>query len=471
MLKNYRPDIDGLRAISVSMRRPLFQKLVPVAAVCYALLHLTLFIVGYPGAPILMSDSSTYQAWSTLVPIGYPVFLSVVPMHLVPVVQFVIFSASVIALFFALQLTSNVAACIAVISLFGFSMGWFSAMSALTENLTMSFMLLHVAAIAWLVARQNRWALIAIGATVSIASLIRPASYFLFASLFAVPFLVQRERLRSVGIATATATVVFCTGAAYSYAIRGVATQTLGGMAMYGHVAHLFDSSKSALSDRVKDKAVELRDEINKKRAAAHSIVARQLVEMNEFNPTNHAMVHAIAGRNEIAIFAQLSRDAILANPIGYIETVAENVYAAYTRWSFNQNGTASSALLERLLKRPVAHPEALSILARLQIIPGIFNRTVILLAFVFSAFVLLRRIKYPIGQIGIYAASVHVFGIIFTSVATVFIPRYSVPLDPLVLVAISCAVGVASESLFGKLWMSVSADENARYGDVDHGG
>jgi hypothetical protein len=314
----------------------------------------------------------------------------------------------------------------------------------------MSVIILHIAAVAWLVARPSVAALIVIGVTVAIAGLLRPASYFLFALLVAVPFLVRQQRLRSTLIPIGSAALIFGTGALSSYAARGVATQTIGGMAMYGHVAHLFDPAQSTLSDAIKAKAVELRDELVKKRGNAHSIVERQGIEMNGFNDTNHQIAPLLPVGQVNTLFAQLSRESVRSNPVGYIETVAENVYAAYAKMSLANFGVGGSELLESNFGHEIDHNWATGMLAWFYKIPSTFERRWFLYAFAFSLIFFATRISNPLSLIGIYSGVLHFAGITFASAATVFIPRYAVTLDAMVLVAVACGVGLLAGS-FGK--------------------
>jgi hypothetical protein len=287
------------------------------------------------------------------------------------------------------------------------------------------------------------------GATVAVACLIRPSSYFLFASLVVVPFLVRQQRYRSAAIAIGSAALVFSAGALASYAIRGVATQNLGGMAMYGHVAHLFDPAKSTLPDNIKTEAANIRDELVTKRSATQSIVDLQSVEMWNFNPALHRIVVFMPDGQQSAIFSQLSREAILGDPVGYVKTVAENVYAAYAVWSLAENGAASSALLEKLLGHSVSNHLAINTLGRFHKIPGVIPRLWILVAFAASLAVLLLRFKSPLAWIGLYAGGLHFAGITFTSIATVFIPRYASAVDAMILVTIACGVGLLLNGFF----------------------
>ncbi len=219
-----------MKVISPALTRiDVLQAAVITLTLVYALLIFTLFVIDYDGSPLRMSDSDTYQSWSVLVPIGYPIFLALIPIDSVPIVQFGIYVISVLSLFFAIRPKSLVTAAIASALLLNFTPAWYYAMFLLTESLTMSAILLHIAAVTWYWSRPNRAALIAIGATVAVAALIRPASYFLFASLVIVPLVATTARLRGFLTIAASATLIFAAGSTYSYVVRGIATQTLGG--------------------------------------------------------------------------------------------------------------------------------------------------------------------------------------------------------------------------------------------------
>ena len=145
------------------------------------------------------------------------------------------------------------------------------------------------------------------------------------------------------------------------------------------------------------------------------------------------SVIVSVHGIPPAPMFMQLSKEAIFADPMGYIEVVAENIYAAYYRWAFF-DGTDEI---------PAAHRSPFAVA---------FPPNLMLVGLIVSLAIMLLSLSQTIAVLGLVALALNFIGVGFASGATVFIPRYAVPLDPIVLIAISCGVGLAFEGALRRI-------------------
>src|SRR5262249_46742901 len=110
----------------------------------------------------------------------------------------------------------------------------------LSEQLFMTCLVLHCAAAVLVFERPTPARLVALAGTAVIAVSVRPAGYFLYASIIAI-FLLwhgSRQVIAKWALGPLVALTLALGGG--SSLLRGEATQSITGLALFPHVAHLY---------------------------------------------------------------------------------------------------------------------------------------------------------------------------------------------------------------------------------------
>lgn len=445
---------------------------------------------GFPSIPILTGDSGTYLLYSYLVPIGYPLFANGIltffsSLSAIAIAQTFLFACAIcilsavllrifinpfLALFVALLLI-----CSNNIIVYNFIVG--------TDGVLATLLVLHLACVAQHLRSPSSRTVLLGALTAGLCIAVRPAALFL---LIIFPFftLIHARWSSRFGLTAACGVLVVVTAfSAAGYIIRGNALPRLGGAALYPHVASLYDPARSKLSVNIKQ-AVERSTQVYKtEREATRSRHERYELESRYFNALNRALTAELWGtqkdRSSLEFITlsdkvrlSIAIDAILANPLGYLEVVSTNIEEAYRHfillslppshvlggeslaWWFQKSKISAESLTARLglPQTPVsAHTIAASPLLTnpplflYSINTANFPQFLLLGVVALSALVLFaglcfRRLRHPSLFLGCYAFALHFCGIAFVALTTVFIPRYAAPLDVLLIVGIVCA-------------------------------
>ena len=466
-------------AVRAHLPRDTYSALVGIFVVAFAMADLALICFAYPGFPILHPDSMTYLDWGDIVSIGYPLFLSGIyrvsgQIEFVPIAQVAFFVAASLVLYRELSRFSHVAAAVIAILILGFTEMLFYHFSLLTESLVTSFLILHIAAFAAAVRTGSIWSFIFLGATAGAAMILRPACYFLALPML-LPIVFWRGRRWRLLLGSGGVLLSMLVAAGGSdRAVRGASSHSLAGLSLFPHVLHLFDPDRSDASDRVKKAIISARATMMEMRARAPDALYRHGAEMANFNSTSHAIQNELALPSEQtnSLFLHLAVQTIIADPLGYLATIRDNLTAAYYQFLLFEERNLSPelapvwvrmtaqniALVPRLGKQyrlpaphdfPPARLAAAALLIKLDATLLIAENHVEAVRLAILAFVLLvlgAAIRGPWRQIaivGLYSALIQVAGTVFVCATTVFIPRYAIPLDPAAITALGCAAAV----------------------------
>jgi hypothetical protein len=453
--------------------------LIGTLVVAFALTELVLICFTYPGFPIIHPDSLTYLGWGGFVSIGYPMFLSSVYrisgyIEFVPIIQAAVSVVGSLALYRALSQFSSIAAAVIAVLVLSFTGALFYHFSLLTESLVTSLLVLHIAAFAVAVRTGSNWSFVFIGATAGAAMVLRPACYFLGLTMaLSIVFWKERRWRFLFGSGGALLCVLAAAGA-YDRAVRGPASHSMSGLALFPHVVHLFNPDRSDASEKVKNAVVSGRAKMMEMRARAPDALYRQGAEMANFNSTSHAISKelALSSVETNSLFLHLAVQTIMADPFGYLATIADNLAAAYYRFLLFEERDLSPELAPvwvRMTAQNIALDPRFAEQYRLPV-PQSFppvrlaaagllmkldatllaaeNRVAAVRLAMLSVVALIVGATFrgpwrPIAIVGLYSALIHVSGTAFVCATTVFIPRYAVPLDPSAIMAFGCAVAV----------------------------
>lgn len=446
---------------------------------------------GYPEIPIVPLDGLGYITWSPKVPIGYPAFISLFAklfssLNAVIFAQVILYCIAV--LFFYWQaskffISPFVAALMALLLLgAGRVMNYNLLIS--TDGLFATLIIFHMAAAFSVIRSSSTASLIATGITIGLAIFVRPAAYFLLGGLFVLFAVVSGHRLRILKIAGTSVAMIMLFIFIVTSVTQGTKNRSILGLALFPHVMHLYKPLESSINP----KDISAIDNVTRDyRLAMNEAIARSWrtaydLETNSFNPISgkiYAALYAETGPTEtrrleiLSIFEKLAHETVLNDPIGYFKIVAINFYAAYTRNTFlasppgyaNHEGAPLSWWLEQtrenalsgikqlglpvpnansaygnsslLVDNPPKHLDLLHYFSPLQRFVALAAAPLLILGLFFS------RSKKDVSLVGVYALTLHIGGTLLVCLTTVAIPRYSVPLDVLMIIAIGCAVDV----------------------------
>jgi len=447
----------------------------------------------YPDVPIVSIDGLGYIKWEPKVPVGYPIFVSFIAklfssLGAVVFAQVILYCVAVLCLYWQATkdfISPHAAAVIALLLLgAGRIMNYNLTIS--TDGLFATILIFHMAAALSVWRSLSMAGMIGLGVTAGLAIGIRPAAYFLLGGLFVLFVIIHGQRLRLLKGAGAALLAVMLLFQVVTTVIHGDKSKSLLGLALFPHVMHLFEPSKSAANpqdvaavDRAtRDYRLMMREKISSSWEDAYDF------EANSFNPVTTIIYHALysgSGKSEtrigevLTLFEKLAIETALNNPAGYLEIIIINFRAAYTRnvllvsppgyenhegaslrwWMDQSRGNALAGLKilgltdqadstehGRIAENPPTHldllhqfPNNLRLAIPVAIVSLLFG----------SAF---SHRKRQVSLFGLYALILHFGGTLLVCLSTVSIPRYSTTLDVFLLIAIGCAIDVGAHHL-----------------------
>lgn len=483
-----------LYADRASQSKWLARGVVAVAALWF----LCAILPGLPPIPLLAPDSGSYLTFAPVVTIGYPAFLQLIisttgSAHAVPTIQFVLFAASCCTLYAGLEklFVRPLLAAATIILLFGAMRAWIYNLALLTEGPFASLLLFHLAATAFAIHQLTSRNAILIGATAAAAILVRPAAYFLLGGIGLLSVFWLRQHARQVARIAITAVAVLAAGHLGNFAVRNAPADMPTGMALFPHIAHLWQPEASLVPADVSQSIKTALQPFADKRTRIASLEDEGIFSNQNFGAIQRALLFELGAlwrkqdpaldrfaieRRANALFHQLVLETIANDPHGVGRMVLANIYLAYgsfvlpTYSVWDQiDGAGVKGLFQLLhptatyigerrlgnIRTPanvddvlsaslLAHPPRyLDMLSRL---PP--SRAFLLAMTGASAFIVLfasafRRYRTGAALLGAYAATLHFGGVLFVALTTVFIPRYAYPLDVLLLVTLGCAADV----------------------------
>ena len=301
------------------------------------------FAFAMPELPLLNPDSHTYLTAKAIVPLGYYAFSKLVViwgngLKGLPAAQIAVWITSVFVLYQALQaaVRFRAVAALCAIALLLLSTVTKYSMFALSEVVYASSLLVHLSVVVLALARTTRPRLVMVGMTALLVIVIRPAGFFVPVCtllLFAYRF---RER-RVIALATVIPMAVgFALLTVASNAYRGTTTQSITWLALFPHVAHLFDAEELTKPDAPASAVAAALADYRRDLAVQHSSVGRALYSMNNFNRASAATQSALRqfgfrDREEmIPYYREFALASITHHPLAYSSHVADHVLTAW---------------------------------------------------------------------------------------------------------------------------------------------
>jgi hypothetical protein len=331
--------------------------------------------------------------------------------------------------------------------------------------------------------------LVALAFTAVLPISVRPAGYFLIGGvLFLMLFWAgQRRKILYWGLCPLIALLIVLYG--LDHTIQGRASISHAGANLFPHVARLYDRPPAGLPPEI---AAETQGPILKSYQLALNQSAnwqdRHALEENNFNLILNELGNTIKRKlflapgqtlRDLSQFPQAAEQrakkfekflldlalyTIKEHPIGYLQTVLENLAAWYVEYVFYNapdtgdrlareydqfwptgqefmsnfgippiTVTLSEATTDYLLTRPEA------LVLPFKTSPGLLPW----IRVIYLASGLLATAAFLVGYGGrsagflAYVAVLAFGGALLVSLSTVFIPRYAIPLDPLILIVV----------------------------------
>jgi hypothetical protein len=467
-----------------------------------SILNISTLWAGYPAIPIVPNDGIGYVTWTPVVPIGYPIFITLIAktfssLNAVIIAQVILYCMASICLYWqaSKRFISPFAAALTAVLLLGAGRIMSYNLQLTTDGLFAALIIFHMAAVLSIIRAPSTAGLIAAGITIVLAIFIRPAAYFLLGGLFVLLIAMRGHRWRILKVAGSTVAAAMLLMSLTTSAAQGAKNRSILWLALFPHVAHLYEPSKSsadptivlAVDQATRDYRTEMRETISRSWSAAFDF------ELNSFNPVVVTNIYgalfpegdtSVAKRLKMQeIFKPLAIETILNDPLGYLEIVWINFYGAYTknvflvsppgyeshegaslRWWFDEtrrNALPAIKLLglpepdadslrdvnqSPLLVNPPRHLDLLHHFSPLQKFVALGAGILLVLG------LFLSRKKKSVSLWGLYAITLHIGGTLLVCLTTVAIPRYAVPLDALLIIAIGCAADLSG--FYVKAWV-----------------
>ncbi|MES2196608.1 MAG: hypothetical protein V4517_19475 [Pseudomonadota bacterium] len=431
-------------------------------------------------------DSATYLGWSPLVPLGYPFFLSAVgSLVWVPIVQLLATSTACLLVGFAMNRISQAAGLATVIILFSYTPMFFVETGILSEALFVPLLLANLGAALFLISEPKRRYAVAVAATAVAVMFVRPAGYFAPLGITFLAIALKTRFRWALKWAVAPLACFLIVTILINLAIRGNTAQSQIGRVLFPHIAFLFEPEYAATADR--EYALTVAQALLPHRArydAALSLAERVAFSTNNYNTrlsdTDFAIYRRFAADDIAArgstdsatyfrrldkIYRDLFFQTVLNRPVGYLMVVRDQLVGAWQsavmlstapfREKFKSEAINGSKLRTELIeawKLPISKDPTMPNLAALDQWPGhiiafldvIFRRIqsqqwliymVGVVTFLAIPLAFLMRGSRHWCALGFCGAMIH-GSMLLTSTTTVFLPRYALPIEPLILVA-----------------------------------
>jgi len=438
-------------------------------------------------------DTTTYLQWHPWVPLGYPMFLSAIKetvgLRWTALIQIALLVGScAFASASVLRLTGIRFAGIATMLLLLGHTEVFRLQGVLfSEGLFVPLLVTNAGAGLFYLATKARRFAVLVALTAAAAMFVRPAGYFLAA---AVIFLILCLRDRRTLLWAGASLLVFiaCT-AAVNYGVRGGATQSQVGRVLLPHAAFLF--APSFAPDHLRKYAFAVEATMTARRAEYAAISTRRILRvtysMNDYN----RRVDEFAGAIDTVCLADtqkncsnetidaIMRDLFLATiwqrPSGYLLLVADGLLEAwrttiFAPWlGFNHVYSQESAAHDSRLRTAKDHnlPLGPDDIRLSQDLPKRWVADVLNSLDAVRIFITAQRwLIIVIGVITFVAIPVSLFArstiwrsigycgvlihgaMLLTAATTVFIPRYALPVDMIVLIALAITASAMGSAL-----------------------
>jgi len=320
---------------------PAFQA-ATIAGVCLVWINSLMGFVAYS------PDSATYYNWSTIVPLGYPIFLSAIGnLTAVPVVQILLLGAAA----FFVCLASNqisVSAGLATLIVFICSTQIFlGAFALLSEALFVPLLLVNLGAAIFVIRQPNkkRWAVL-LAASAAAIMFVRPAGYYAPVGILFMIVALRSQRRVLAKWSLVPFLIFLALTFVTNLAVRGSTTQSQVGRVLFPNVAFFFDPSFASDRDR---EIAEIFDRIMETHRAAYrqkaTLADRYMFSMQNYNTRLSDMERALHQKGILSeetnaasirqldqTYLRLFLRTVMYRPLEYLRVVNEQLYGAWTQ-------------------------------------------------------------------------------------------------------------------------------------------
>lgn len=421
-------------------------------------------------------------------PLGYTALLHTVygltgNLKYIPAIQSGIYCVAVLAYQTAIwRLTRNIffaTAAAAVLLLYHALL--VNSIWALSEQLFIAFLVLHVAAAAWALASRSRAALISTALTAVVIISIRPAGTFVLVALLFFCLFWKGNRIfavRWVMLPLAIGMTIFM---GVGFAVRGIAMYKLPGFGAFPNVAYLYDGSGNIPPIAKQTIAAFLQPYIRgHKEAELGGIVAVTTYEANNFNAITYGLPPRLSkvlpGRDVSALEGRLAIETITRHPFEYVRHVAMTFSGGLT-YALHSHPIDANDIQEfyRQMSKPtqvvgklVGGLQSFNVdsdgssygLVRDYPIPelpdiGRWHRWALMLFGIIalvSTFAAVFQKPSGLTFFTAYTSTLAIGGYLFVAATTVFIDRYAMPLDAFIIITLGNGVLEAWQVLHRKL-------------------
>jgi hypothetical protein len=438
----------------------------------------------------LAPDSTTYIKWSPLVPLGYPLFLSGVKLAFgtlgwAGVVQLTLALSACVVLAISVKnvVQGEVIQLGVLVLLLCYIPTFWYAGWILSEAVFVPLILLNLAAAIFLIARQQiRYALM-LAVTAALILFVRPAGYYI---PMGIMFLLIAQRGRALWMLKwACLPFVVCTVATLvlNVGIRGNSVPSQMGRVMFPTVAFLFEPQFATGPYQEFAPAIEKGlKEHREGYAKSPGWVEQVAFSLSDYNSRLAAMDAALdetclaSGKTcslelKERVYLNLFLSTVFSRPLDYATLVGEQMVEAWRIWIFagydhfrnTYLQAASNAPLRlaqiQLLKLPMSGEETRLRPGLIDAFPGrlieVFDEGyrsirgqrwliyltgfVTLIAIPIAMF--FRRDSAYWLSLGYCGIMIH-GSILLTTAVSVFLDRYAVPVDPVILVSGAIIIG-----------------------------
>lgn len=320
---------------------PAFQA-ATITAVCLVWINTLGGFVAYS------PDSATYYNWSTLVPLGYPIFLAAIGnLAAVPLVQMLLLGG---AAFFLCLATNQISVGAGLATLLAFICStpiFLGAFALLSEALFAPLLLVNLGAAIFAITQPGKksWPVL-LAASAAAIMFVRPAGYYApIGILFLlVAFRSQRRFLARWSLVPLLIFVALTFTA--NLAVRGSTTQSQIGRVLFPHVAFFFDPSFASDQDR---EIAEIFDRTLASHRARYreqvTLLERFLFSMRDYNARLSDMEKALYEKVSVGsetyagymrrldqTYLRLFLQTVIHRPLAYLGTICEQLYGAWTQ-------------------------------------------------------------------------------------------------------------------------------------------
>ncbi|MDB5578708.1 MAG: Pectate lyase [Bradyrhizobium sp.] len=447
----------------------------------------------YFGRTLLSDDTSTYVTWQAIVPLGYPLWLSAIKSVTGSLRWTALIQVSLLVsacLFLALQvsqLMGRTAAGFATLLVLLIYTPMFSTEQyILSEGLFLPLAIINLGAAMALIRQVDVKYAILLSLTAVLIMLVRPAGYY---AILGPVFLLIAARSRLWWLRWAIVPMVLFVLASMllNFAIRGSTSQSQVGRILFPHVAFLFDPKLVTGADQ--EYATLVHEALERYRAEYQKSTTRSArfnFLLSNFNQRLLATDAAIGARlrSESSgpgsdedrrrylfrrindIYMSLFLSAVLNHPTEYLRLVAEQLLGAwqysimfdygrftqiYALTAVTDYQTHVNMIRDR--KLPLGPEDVRPNTDLLEKFPGRFidaldtaYRNIRSQRWLVYLIGLVTLIAIPIGglfrrqsrhwlALGYCGIMIH-GSVLLIAAVTVFIPRYALPADPIILVA-----------------------------------